>query len=37
MGLDDAKVEEICAAITDEIVVAANYNYYWSNWSFPVP
>jgi [acyl-carrier-protein] S-malonyltransferase len=26
MGLDDAKVEEICATITDEIVVAANYN-----------
>ncbi len=26
MGLDDARVEEICASITDEIVVAANYN-----------
>ena len=26
LGLDDAKVEEICAGITDEIVVAANYN-----------
>lgn len=26
LGLDDAKVEEICASITDEIVVAANYN-----------
>lgn len=26
IGLDDAKVEEICASITDEIVVAANYN-----------
>lgn len=26
LGLEDAKVEEICAGITDEIVVAANYN-----------
>lgn len=26
LNLDDAKVEEICASITDEIVVAANYN-----------
>jgi [acyl-carrier-protein] S-malonyltransferase len=26
LGLDDDKVEEICAQITDEIVVAANYN-----------
>lgn len=26
LGLDDSKVEEICASITDEIVVAANYN-----------
>jgi [acyl-carrier-protein] S-malonyltransferase len=26
IGLDDAKVEEICASITDEVVVAANYN-----------
>lgn len=26
LGLDDAKVEEICASITEEIVVAANYN-----------
>ncbi len=26
LGLDDAKVEEICAGITDEIVVPANYN-----------
>ena len=26
LGLDDAKVEEICASITDHIVVAANYN-----------
>jgi [acyl-carrier-protein] S-malonyltransferase len=26
LGLDDAKVEEICAGIEDEIVVAANYN-----------
>jgi [acyl-carrier-protein] S-malonyltransferase len=26
IGLDDAIVEEICAAISDEIVVAANYN-----------
>ena len=26
IGLDDAKVEEVCASITDEIVVAANYN-----------
>jgi [acyl-carrier-protein] S-malonyltransferase len=26
LGLDDLKVEEICASITDEVVVAANYN-----------
>ncbi|MCW5911777.1 MAG: ACP S-malonyltransferase [Cyclobacteriaceae bacterium] len=26
LGLDDAKVEEICASIQEEIVVAANYN-----------
>lgn len=26
IGLDDKKVEEICASITNEIVVAANYN-----------
>lgn len=26
LGLDDAKVEEICASITNDIVVAANYN-----------
>lgn len=26
LGLPDDKVEEICASITDEIVVAANYN-----------
>lgn len=26
LGLDDAKVEAICAGITDEVVVAANYN-----------
>lgn len=26
IGLDDAKVEEVCASITDEVVVAANYN-----------
>ena len=26
LGLDDAKVEEVCAGITDEVVVAANYN-----------
>ena len=26
LGLDDAKVEEICAQIKDEVVVAANYN-----------
>ena len=26
LALDDEKVEEICAGITDEIVVAANYN-----------
>ncbi len=26
LGLDDAKVEEICASISDEIVVPANYN-----------
>ncbi|MCK7559619.1 ACP S-malonyltransferase [Chitinophaga sedimenti] len=26
LALDDAKVEEICASITDEVVVAANYN-----------
>ncbi|MBY0436496.1 MAG: ACP S-malonyltransferase [Cyclobacteriaceae bacterium] len=26
LGLDDATVEEICASIKDEVVVAANYN-----------
>lgn len=26
LGLEDARVEEICAGITDEVVVAANYN-----------
>ncbi|WP_215223467.1 ACP S-malonyltransferase [Echinicola shivajiensis] len=26
LGLEDAKVEEICASIDDEVVVAANYN-----------
>ena len=26
LGLDDAKVEEICSEITGEVVVAANYN-----------
>ena len=26
LGLEDAKVEEICTSITDEIVVPANYN-----------
>jgi [acyl-carrier-protein] S-malonyltransferase len=26
LGLEDAKVEEICSSITDEVVVAANYN-----------
>jgi [acyl-carrier-protein] S-malonyltransferase len=26
LGLDDKKVEEICASITNEIVVPANYN-----------
>lgn len=26
LGMEDSKVEEICAGITDEIVVAANYN-----------
>lgn len=26
LGLDDAKVEEICASVTDGVVVAANYN-----------
>jgi [acyl-carrier-protein] S-malonyltransferase len=26
LGLDDGKVEEVCASIDDEIVVAANYN-----------
>lgn len=26
LGMDDEKVEEICASITDDIVVAANYN-----------
>lgn len=26
LGLEDAKVEEICASITEEVVVAANYN-----------
>jgi [acyl-carrier-protein] S-malonyltransferase len=26
LGLDDKRVEEICASIKDEVVVAANYN-----------
>ncbi len=26
LGLDDKKVEEICASVKDEIIVAANYN-----------
>jgi [acyl-carrier-protein] S-malonyltransferase len=26
LGMEDSKVEEICASITDDIVVAANYN-----------
>lgn len=26
LGMDDSKVEEICASITDDVVVAANYN-----------
>ncbi len=26
LGLDDAKVEEVCASIKEEVVVAANYN-----------
>ena len=26
LGLDDAKVEEVCASISDDIVLAANYN-----------
>ncbi len=26
LGLEDSKVEEICAGITEEVVVAANYN-----------
>jgi [acyl-carrier-protein] S-malonyltransferase len=26
LGLDDKKVEEICSSITEEVVVAANYN-----------
>jgi [acyl-carrier-protein] S-malonyltransferase len=26
LGLDDSKVEEICASINDDVVVAANYN-----------
>lgn len=26
LGLDDAKVEEVCASISDAVVVAANYN-----------
>lgn len=26
LGLEDAKIEEICAEITDDVVVAANYN-----------
>ena len=26
LGLDDAKVEEVCASIEDEVVVPANYN-----------
>lgn len=26
LGMDDAKVEEICASVKDDVVVAANYN-----------
>src|SRR3954465_4972979 len=26
LGLEDSKVEEICAQFTDDVVVAANYN-----------
>jgi [acyl-carrier-protein] S-malonyltransferase len=26
LGLDDSKVEDVCASITDDIVVPANYN-----------
>lgn len=26
LGLEDAKIEEICASVTDEVVVAANFN-----------
>ena len=26
IGLDDARIEEICASIKDEVVIAANYN-----------
>lgn len=26
LGMDDARVEEICSSITDDVVVAANYN-----------
>ncbi|HEU4718656.1 MAG TPA: ACP S-malonyltransferase [Bacteroidia bacterium] len=26
LGMDDGKVEEICASVTDDVVVAANYN-----------
>src|SRR5688572_28349870 len=26
LGLDDAKVEEVCASVQDDVVVAANYN-----------
>lgn len=26
LGMDDAKIEEICASITEEVVVPANYN-----------
>jgi [acyl-carrier-protein] S-malonyltransferase len=26
LGLEDSKVEEICASVTEEVVVAANYN-----------
>ncbi|HTL83203.1 MAG TPA: ACP S-malonyltransferase [Bacteroidia bacterium] len=26
LGMEDAKVEEICASVTDDVVVAANYN-----------
>jgi [acyl-carrier-protein] S-malonyltransferase len=26
LGLDDKKVEEVCASVTDEVVVPANYN-----------